>query len=396
MIIIIALLTSFVVYGQDTNSLIKLSLERTPYLKAYAHGIESAISQKKQAGLLANPIVTLQSGGLKTGSDRGSVLDVTINQPFPWPGRRQARIEVQEYLRKISNLDLEEARLELAHRVFLLCAEISFLKELESHNAERRQRFALIIKYYESRPIVSPAEQVEKALLNAQIKIIEKSMLSLSTDKANLLSELELLSGVKDPKFDLSWEKLPLPPELKTDVLLKENMRARRAALTQELGGAEVEATRYEARPDILLGMNYREENMEPANHFYHAQVSLVIPIIDRGQHSIETARARLRRVEAESKVLVRETENELFKAQRNLQLAWKSLQLFPLTKKHDAEDTFEKAEKAFRKGQLNTSLFLQTDTQFHSVIDEIFTSRLDYYEQWAQLRKMMGQLPEL
>lgn len=395
MITLLALLASFVVYGQDTNTLIKLSLERTPYLRAYAHGIEVATSQKKQAQILANPILTVQSGSIKAGSDRGSVVDVTLNQPFPWPGRRAARIKVQDHLQKISELDLEEARLEMAHRVFNLCGEIAFLSELETHHGERGHRFNLILKYYNSRPIVSPAERVERNLIEAQIKIIGRSMLALSAEKANLLSELELLSGVRDPKIHFDWDKLPAPPQLSSEGL-KDNMKARRAALMKDLSSAEVDTARFEARPDIILGMNYREEATRPANHFYHAQVSLVIPILDRGQHSIETARARLRRVEAESRALSMETENELEQVKRNLQLHWKAIELFPMKQKHEAEASFIQAEEAFRKGRVNASLFLQTDTQFHEIIDQIFTSRLDYYAQWSQLRKMMGQYPEI
>jgi outer membrane protein TolC len=390
-------LFSFSLFAQSTDELIKFAWERTPYLKVYAHGLDSATVDVKQSKLWSNPLLTFQGGTLRSGSSQGPVTDITLSQPLAWPGKRQAAVEGKEFLKKISGLDFEEAKLNISHRVFLLVAEISALKQLESHNAERLARFSVISKFYSSRPVVSPVQRVEKNLLFSQMVMAEKMMITITNRKEALLSDLATLTGLEHPEVNFDWKNIPSPPALSLlNDELRGNVLLKKASLRQQLGANQVESAQYEARPDILVGLNYRQETVEPLNRFYHAQVALVIPIIDRGQHSVESARARLRRIEAEAQVLNNETRNELSSVHSNMMLAWRSNELFPLSKLKETENNFSEAEHAFKKGQIDTTMFLETDTQIHETIDRIFTSRVEYLTHWSKLAEMTGKLPEI
>ncbi|MGE3608407.1 MAG: TolC family protein [Bacteriovoracaceae bacterium] len=377
--------------------LIELAMERTPLLQSFGHKIDASTSDLKQSRILANPILTIQSGSLYSGNQKGAVTDITLNQPFPWPGRRDARIKNSEYYLKLSQLDLEEAKLSMAHRVFNLCAEVAALEELEKHRAERKRRFSLIHKFLTTRPMASPRQTVERDLMESQIKIIEKMMLEISVRKNSAYKELSILTGEEVRKVEFNWTDIaPLRPYEYFQEQKISGPRIRKIDITKSISENQVEAARLEARPDILLGVNYRQEQVAPANHFYHAQISFVLPIIDHGQHTVQSARANLRKTEALKKVELNSVETELYQAYASLDAAYKSSQLFPVSKLNEVEKNFDRAEVAFRKGQIDAMLFLQADTQIHEIIDQIFLSRLNYFAELSRMKMLIGKGPEL
>lgn len=381
--------------GPNTKKLVDMAVERAPILQA-TYQIEVSRNEVKQAKTLGNPILTIQAGSLHAGNQKGPITDFTLNQPFPWPGKRQARIKNSEYTLKLSELDLEEAKVVISHRVFLLCAEITALEELEKHRIERKHRFSLIHKYLATRPIASPRLLVERDLIEAQIKIMERGMLELSLRKSAALSELEILTGSKNTQVQFALDKV-MPP-LSLDQFEKEidnSLRFKKLEVQKKVSENQIETARLEARPDILLGVNYREERVEPINHFYHAQVSISLPIIDHGQHSVETARANLRKTEAQREVEIVSMKTEMYQAHSALLAAYKSSQLFPIEKLKKVEKNFGRAESAFRKGQIDAMLFLQSDTQIHEIIDQMYLSRLNYYSELSKLKMLIGKGPE-
>jgi outer membrane protein TolC len=381
----------------ETRRLIDEALLRAPQLMTFAENMNAHTNLVSQSKLIANPILTYQTGRLKSGAYNGSVHDVTLNQPFPWPGRRSSRIKTQEFLLKISTLEVEEAKLALAHQIYLLCAEFSALGEMEKHHKERRERFSLVHKYLSSRPLASPKLQVERDLIEAQIKLVERTMLDLSMRKLQALNEISILTGIEAPKVTFNWKKLSAMPEKSTYLsMIDNNPSLRKQAIRKNISANKIEEARYEARPDIMLGVNYRQENVVPVNHFYHAQVSVAIPIIDHGQHSMEAARAVLRRTEAEGRVEMNSVRLEIEHSYNGLFVARKASELFPLESLHHLETKFDKAELAFRRGQIDAMTFVQTDVQVHEIFDQLFGSRLDYYTQLSRLSALVGKGPEL
>ena len=117
-----------------------LAEERAPLIKAQIENKAVSESQISQSKLLPNPILTLQSGSIKSATQSGSVIDVTIGQPLPWPGRRDAQIDGARILGKVASMDVDQSRLVINHAATLLGIEWAILNELEKHNKKRRQR----------------------------------------------------------------------------------------------------------------------------------------------------------------------------------------------------------------------------------------------------------------
>lgn len=397
--ILFIFLMSVSVYGKDyyPSNLGQLAVERAPYIKMYVETQSASQSGVKQSKLIGNPIVTIQSGQLRSGTARGAVIDLTLNQPFPWPGKREAFIQSQELLLKVSQVDLEEAKLLITHRVNLLSFQIAIATEIEKHHAERKQRFSLVHRYLTSRPLASPRQQIDKDMIENQIRVFEKLMRQVSARKVGLMEELILLTGERDMTVVMPWDRLPnLPLKNKYESSLDESPRLKRSEQLMRLADNRIEEARYQARPDIFVGVNYRQENVAPTNHFYHAQVGVALPIIDYGQHNVEIAKAQARREEASKKMTNHMVLTELNLSYAELQANFESMGIFPLKDLDRLEKSFSRAETAFLKGQIDVLSFIQTDAQVHEYVELAYSSRVEYLSTLSQLEMLIGKKLEI
>jgi outer membrane protein TolC len=144
-----------------------------------------------------------------------------------------------------------------------------------------------------------------------------------------------------------------------------------------------------------MVGVNYRQENVSPVNHFYAGQVAVVLPILDRGQHSVGTARANLKRDEANLKLTSMEVESDFTYAWENLKASKRGVELYPVSLIKESHNRFEKALDAFKKGQIDVMTFLQSDTQISENINQVYLSRLEYLESLSAIEQLIGHSME-
>lgn len=376
--------------------LASLAEERAPLIKMSLEKRSAAQSQVSQTRLLPNPVFTLQSGSLKSGTQNGSVVDLTLNQPIPWPGKRDAATASARILEKLSEFDLEESKLRIHHSVSLLALELAVMTELEKHNTERKERFSLIHRYLTSRPLASPKQQVEKDLIETQISLVESQMFDLETRITSFKEQLQMLSGQSDVNVSSNWQ-IPSVPE--KDFFLSKinnNLEIRRSEKNVEYAKNQIEEAEYYAKPDLIVGLNYRREDVAPTNHFYHANFSIVIPILDRGQHTMETARANARKENALKELSELESKISLNQQYQELLSAHRRTKLFRISEIKKAEVRFASAEKAFKRGQIDVATFLQTDTQIHESIDTAYFSYLNYYSALSEMNILIGNRLEI
>jgi outer membrane protein TolC len=397
-IFFILLFTPFLLAKKITvQELLKSARSYSPEIKAEAFQQLASKAAINQARVYSNPIFTFQGGSLASATQRGSVSDFTLNQPLPWPGKRKVRVETHEFLQKISELAKSQVELEVMHRVFVLSSELGALQELETHYQERKKRFSLIERSLKSRPQASPKQKVDRDLIESQIKLLEKGMIDFLARKEALNWELRILGNTNFDEVIFPWENLP--KALSREQYLEaigDGPIEKRLRLQEKVAQNKIEEARLEARPDVMVGVNYRQENVAPVNHFYHGQVSVVIPIVDYGQHSVEEARAQEMKVKA-SHQLERDNLKALLHHQYALyESRRKSLDIFPLKDVKRIETKFYDAEDSFRKGFIDALTFLQIDSQIHENIDQIFLSRVEYVSALSELNLLIGKGPEI
>lgn len=379
------------------KELIERSNSYSPQIKGELFQLSASESAVRQSRLLSNPSFSYQGGVLKSGQSSGAVTDLTLNQPIPWYGKRQQRIEAQEFLLKLSELSKDEVRIAVAHRVYTMSAELAALQELERHYSERKRRFNLIEKSLHTRPQVSPKQKVDRDLIESQIMLMEKSMLDLLAKKEAILWELKIFTNSDVESVLFSWKTLPLGKSKDQYLsLLDSSPKSVRWKLEDKLATNKIEQARYEARPDIIVGLNYRNENVYPSNHFYQGQVSIVIPILDHGQHSMQLARAEQRKMTAIHAFQRDQYISLIHQYYAQFEASMKAINVFHMKNLREIESKFFDAEKSFKKGLIDAITFLQIDAQVHENIDQIYLTRVEYLTALSNLEQLVGKPPEL
>jgi outer membrane protein TolC len=381
----------------STGELIKLGESYSPQMRGQELNLVASEKLLKQSRILSNPIFTFQGGSLKASTQSGAVSDFTLGQPLPWPGKRRNRIEAQEFAVKIAQISKEEARLQISHRIYINVAELAALQELEDHYSERKRRFSLIEKSLRARPQASPKQKADRDLIESQINLMEKTMLDLLARKEALMWDLKIFTNSSFDKVIFPWESLPKALTRDEYVhLLESSPRFKQIKLEVSLAENKIQQARLEARPDILVGLNYRQENVAPVNHFYHGQVAVVIPIVDYGQHSVEVARAEKNRTTAYHHFEKDQLSSLVHESFSQFEASRKAIEVFNFKNLGQMENKFYDAEESFRKGLIDALTFLQIDSLVHENIDQIYFSRVSYVSSISNLNLLIGKAPEI
>jgi outer membrane protein TolC len=378
------------------KDLVQNALVYSPGIKGELMALNASEASLKQSRTLSNPFFTFQGGTLRSGSQSGSVTDFTLNQPLPWPGKRSTKIEASQFMKSLAELSKEERILEISHRVFISGVEVAALEELQSHYSERKRRFSLIEKSLRSRPQASPKQKVDRDLIESQMNIMEKEMIDIIARKEALLWELRIFTNSEVEKIIFKWDSFP---ELSREKFLKDlesSPRIKRLGIENKLARNKIEQARLEARPDIMVGVNYRKENVAPVNHFYHGQISVVIPIVDNGQHSVNAAKAEERMQSAFHQLERDEMIAYLHQLFSQYEASKKAIEVFKLKNLQNMETKFYEAEVSFRKGFIDALTFLQIDSQVHENIGYIYMTRLSYITALSNLNLLVGKSPEI
>jgi len=379
------------------GEILDLTRERSHGIELMREESRRQAAQVKQASVLANPSLLMQAGQLSSGSARGDVVDVTLLQPLPWPGKRQAQQESAQARQALAQLEVEKSELRLQHEVTALLLRLATLKELKTHALERRARFAVLKQSLAARPQLSPVQRLEKGLIENQVRMLERGIALIEMEHDTLDGVLAQWLG-RPVSLTIDWEKAPelLSLEHWQGLARTQSPAYRRQLMEKRELAAELKRSELEARPDWQLGVNYRQERLAPENNFYHAVVGLTLPLFDRGQHKSESLRAEQQLAEARFRRSTWEHDHQLITAFKLAQTQTKLMKTFGLRLIHDSEKNFREAEQEFKKGRVDALTLLATDEQIHTSIDTAFETTMDAWLAYNKLRLLAGLAPEL
>jgi outer membrane protein, heavy metal efflux system len=364
------------------------------YIQSQAKETESERIKSEGTGILPNPILIIQGGREDTGPISGSIWDITLSQTFPFPGKLAIQKRLQRIQAELSEATEEGAKLLIQHEVTLVAARVAMWNEIAKHSYERRRRFRIVQNFIKSHPQASPSQKVEAALIENQIRLLEKGI--LQTDRNKKVAELELnlyLQLPSPPELIFEWVKSPKVPN-KADLekaVLEKNWEWKKSHLEVERASEQVKKAEKDSLPDFNLGLNYRVENVIPQNNFYSGSLGISLPIWDHGQYSRPAMRAKLEKEILRQDFLRQKLKKDLEVATIKLETALEMLRLFPMSLIPISELKFNEAEMQLEKGRVSISPFLQIDAQVHENLDSIFAAQVDYLESLSQVLILAG-----
>jgi len=396
-IALVIALFSFPVYAQ-TLSLEEISrraVERSEAIQAELKLLESRSWEARGANRWENPEVHLQVGTLRSERQSDLTAEASFLQPLPWFGKRTGLRRQAEARQAIAGASLEEARRLVQHEALITAFHLAALNEVSRHSIERRKHYELIREYFKHHPQASPSQRIDAAMIENELRLLEKGMLELQQERESAARHLAFYLGSQGPVTpQVVWQD-PAPPPSKEPLrekLFAQNPQWLRRQKMMESAEAGVSLARLEALGDIGIGGGYRYEDVQPSNRFIWGTLSLALPFWNRGQHTVPAARAAVAAERLQIDSLRRALERDFEEAYAQAETTFHILERFPMSLVKRSEDMFRDAEREFLKGRISSAAFLQTDSQVHETLDTIFETHVIYLEKISALHRLVGE----
>jgi len=376
------------------REVVERSLRNARSIKIQEALIRETRWAEKEARLLRNPYLELETGSRTTKSGSGSAFSLSVEQPLFFPGKRRLRRGAARALIGLEKEKLTALRLQLRYRVIILSYRTAILAEKIEHTEERIKRHRLLFSYFRGRPLLSPNLRLKFYLIEEKLKELlnRRDELQARDEKVRARLRFYLLSTGR-LRIHAPWFRLG--PELKRkellELALKNNREVRLARSRLRLARARLRLAERAVYPDLRIGARVSRINGPDSESYYALSIKAYLPLFNRNQTGRGRARARLERKSRELQLRIlriKQKMNELFS---DYEYARRSIRRFPSHELKKTHARMSYADREFRRGRVDPSVYLETDAQSDEFHDAIFNSQLRFVIAYARLLQFAG-----
>jgi len=363
-----------------------------PALRQARARVNSRRGQYVQAGLPFNPVLQYQSEEI--GNEGASGLhSLRVNQQFVTANKLGIAQQVQAHEVQKQQAELRAAELRVLTRIrmaFAAAAVSQRRTELTDQIVELAERSLRSVQ-----SLVDAKEASNVALLQAKVELdqarvnAENAATQLQADRRALAATV----GMPElPPFDLAVDRAEALEEAPWELLLSE-LEASSPELAQ--AGSELERARWalqlacaQVTPNITgqLGVGV---DTATDDTYAIVGVSIPLPIRNRNQGNIQTARAEITAASAAIDQTRLSLDGRLADAVGRYQTARQRYEQLVSRIVPNAEETYRLSQQAFAAGE---SDFLQLLT----VQRTLFTTRLSVLDAFGQAKQALAEIEGL
>jgi len=387
--------------GESINSLVSEALARNPELKFYEAEIAAARGQRRTAGQWANPTLSTEFGAklVDPGTNRsssGPLWSAAGGQTFEYPGRVTLRKAIADRQIGLAQIGYEGFRVALANRVRSLAYRALIAQERAEAAREVTQRFQELFSVLSQRENAGVGPLLDLRIIEANAIALSRKAGEAAREVQSAIFELNQLRGapIETPlaiaKTEPKLLALPALNVLFSAARLRNfDVRTRIAELEQR--GFQVRLAENERWPAVTLSPALRNERANTSEYYPTLGVSLPLPLWNKNEGNIETARARLSQAETSINVTLREAERKIADAAS----AYRS-QLEQLAKwRGDAMTQLREAaalgDQNYRAGALPIATYTQLQQQYLEALDALVQTKAEALENRQQIELLTG-----
>jgi cobalt-zinc-cadmium efflux system outer membrane protein len=289
----------------------QLALQDNPTFGQSAANIQAAEGRKKQSGLYPNPTVGYQGEQIRGGSFHGGEQGFFVQQDIVLSGRLGLNRTIFDQELKQAETEAEEQKARVVTNV-----RMSYIQALAAQQTLKlRQHLSKLADdaVQTSRQLANVGQADAPDVLESEVEA-QQAELAVTMAEQNQQRVWKSLSAVVgNPRLPLARleGKLEDTPPVNADELVEKIISESPAVRIAELGVKRAEATlaraKRESIPDLQVrgglqqnGELLSESNGKPVGLQGFAEVGVRIPIFNRNQGNIATARADVERAKRE------------------------------------------------------------------------------------------------
>jgi len=306
--------TQTAVSGQKTLTLEELqqmALEHNPTFAQSAANIQAAEGRKKQSGLYPDPTVGYQGEQIRGGSFHGGEQGFFVQQDIVLSGKLGLNRAIFDQELKQAETEAEEQKVRVVTNVHM-----SYIQALAAQQTlELRQHLSKLADdaVQTSHELANVGQADAPDVLESEVEAQQAELAVTMAEQNQQRIWKALAAVVGNPRLPLIGleGKLEDTAPLNADELVEKIVNESPAVRIAELGVKRADATlaraRRESIPDLQIraGMQQNgellsEPNGKPVGLQGFADVGVRIPIFNRNQGNVATARADLERAKRE------------------------------------------------------------------------------------------------
>ena len=374
-----------------------LALERSPTLASAAGMVKQSQGQQIAAGAYPNPSIfgSAGRGAIRDPSTGVHVLEhtVTVEQPFEWSGKRQARQEAAASGVAGANAGLEEAKLNLQTDVKIAFYQLLLSQrdvELASQNFTMVEEVLRTVKL---RVAAGEATSFDTMKANVELQKAQKEVARARNALIVAKSRLNTLTaGALGKQFSVDGDFHSLKGEFDQDRMVAQAFEhhpaMRRVSRLSEQAEHSIQFERESRIPNIsILGNYHREAGDESLT----MGVAVPLPLWYRRQGEIETALGMKHRADAERLRIQNDLEQAITQYVQEVHTAQEQLVVFETGLLKQAEQTLTVARTSFRQGAASLLDVLDAQRVYRQTLLEYAQVRADLSIALVRLERAVG-----
>lgn len=389
--------------AETPQTLVRQALKRNPELNFFVAEIAAARGSVRTAGTVRNPELSAEAGYKNSrgnsggGVGDGAIFNLSVRQPFEYPGRIALRKAIANHDLAIAELHLQQFRLTLAARVHSLGYAMSSAQQKTKAVEEITSRTQTLHDVLKQRPLAGVAPQLEAEIISANLLIFQRQERESKLIEKTIAAELNQLCG-RSPDAALTvdaspivFTKVSVPALVDSARSQAFDIRIRETELAQQ--GFKVALSKNERFPPISVGPFYSFENAIDREQRVGVGVSLPLPLWDRNVGNIASSKARQQQAEASLASAVREVERRVTQTAATLEAKRAEIEMW----RNDGavaklSGAAELADRNYRLGGVPLTTYLEIQKQYLEAIGALNDAQKDGLEAAQTLEILTDQ----
>ena len=377
-----------------------LTLRQNPELQTFSGLIEARQGETQQAQALPNPEMGIEVENIMGKDDnrglKSAETTFAVNQLIELGDKRRQRMRVAELKQQLAGFDLESARLEAIRttsQAFFSTLSAQARVELARENLQLAEKILntvhLRVKAGKASPIAESRARIT----------VRQSRLTLKKEQHNLNAARRLLAAgwgaTEKPHFQSTagnLESISEPPAWsELQQRLEQNPKLARQATELELQESRLALAQAYGVPDMTLGGGVKRHE-DNDDFTFLLGVSFALPVFDRNQGNIRTARAETgirKKKELSEKVKLQASLRENYEL---LLAAYEEADLLRNSILPTAEANFSATDYGYRQGQFNFIDVLAAQKNLFEIREQLLDSLSDFHQHRLNIEALTGQ----
>ena len=368
----------------DIETLERLVVDGNPHLAAGLQLIEAQSGKLEQSRKYSNPEFEFESG---SGFD--PEISAMLSQSIPLGGKRKQEIVLRNLQLKQARLEydiLKQEKLEEAYAIFMGILHLQKLQIFQNDRVLVSKDLLNAVSRKVEAGKLSPAEKSR-----ARIQLYQEK-LTLRDIKSSLISAWNLLStfwGEEHSSFTVAEGNLTEIPTIPSLMSLDVTPAIRLSNLMVEIQQANIKLEKDNGVPDIELGGGVKQSDL-PGNT-YQFGLSIPLPIFNRNQGNIGSAKSELKKARFELKEVEIQVQTILFRLKTELEVLASEIDILKNDIIPEAQAAYTTISEGYLNGRFTYLDVVDAQRMWFESREQYIGALKNYHINILELDRIMG-----